>query len=134
MQRCRPSYYTIPRRGHHPQIKMYTQDFIYLGLYTKQTLLRRQSEYNPLLKKKIVDNILRVSNEASLTAIYKYSNTPVKALCPNTKRCALGMVGMCRSQNCTRSHTIPTDEEATHIVNLLEKAIKNSHEIKPAGK
>ena len=38
-----------------------------------------------LLKKKIVDNIIRVSDGVSLTAICKFINTEVKALCPEKK-------------------------------------------------
>ena len=81
-----------------------------------------------------MDNILRVSDSVSLTAIYKYINIAVKALCLDTKRYAIGMVGMRKSQNRTRAHTMATDQEATHIVYLLEKAIRNLYEIEPAGK
>ena len=72
-----------------------------------------------LLKKNIVDNILCVSNGFSVTVICKYSNTVVKALCSDPKRCTLGMVGMYRNWNCTRKHNIATDQEAIHIMNLL---------------
>ena len=79
---------------------------------------------HPLLRKEIVDNIPRVSDGVSLTSISKYSNTTVKALCLDTKRYALGMMGMCKSRNCARSHTMATYQEATHIVNLLENQPK----------
>ena len=40
---------------------------------------------HPLLRKKLLDNILRVFDGLSLTSIYKYSNITVKALCLDTK-------------------------------------------------
>eukprot|EP00957_Ditylum_brightwellii_P000814 64697-Ditylum_brightwellii.AAC.1 len=85
---------------------------------------------HPKIKTHLVDGVFKCIKPTILQNICKFSNTLVTALFPEPKRCALYMMGMCHRKNCDRIHKQANDEEAEHILTLLEKAVKNPKDIK----
>ena len=90
----------------------------------------RLTRVHPLLREKVVNNVMRLNPSASLRKICTYSNTDLAKLSKDPSKCALGMLGICRSRFCKRRHIVANDAKANHIVMLLEKAIKNPEGLK----
>jgi len=83
---------------------------------------------HPKLKEKIYDPIMKNNPSYSLTKLAKYSNTSLPAMALDKSKCLLHFFGKCTHPNCSRRHLEASDDEADHIINLLEKAI-----IEPEG-
>jgi hypothetical protein len=90
----------------------------------------RPPRVHPLLKAKIVDNVLRKNPTISLSRIAKFCNTSLNNLSKDTSKCVLGFLGTCNSRYCRRRHMTATDAEADHMVLQLEKAITDPDAIK----
>ena len=59
-----------------------------------------------------------------------YCNIPIASLHNDPSTCFLGMFNRCSyGAKCNKIHRMATTKEATHIVNLLDKAIKNPEQI-----
>ena len=81
------------------------------------------AKIHPKLKEKIFDTIMRKNPSYSLTKLAKYCNTSLPALALDKSKCLLHFFGKCTLPQCTRKHVDASDEEADHLINLLEKAI-----------
>ena len=66
---------------------------------------------------------MRKNPSYSLTKLAKYCNTSLPALALDKSKCLLHFFGKCTLPQCTRKHVDASDEEADHLINLLEKAI-----------
>ena len=62
--------------------------------------------------------------------ICTFCNTDLAKLSKDPSKCVLGMLGMCKSRFCRRWHLVASDTEANHMINLLEKAIKDPDKLK----
>ena len=64
----------------------------------------------------------------------KVCNVPVASLHNDPKTCFLGMFNQCSyGSECNKIYRMATTEEATHIINLLDKAIKKTEQITHAA-
>ena len=90
----------------------------------------RTTRVHPLLRAKIVDNVIRKNPTMSLTRIAKFCNTSLNNLAKDTSKCVLGFLGTCTSKYCRRRHMVATDAEADHMVMQLEKAITDPEALK----
>ena len=87
-------------------------------------------QVHELLAKNFKNGIWKYNPRLRLKEICTYCNVLVSALNKDPKACLLGMFGRCNYGNrCFQTHRTATDEEANHISNLLEKAIKNPERI-----
>ena len=85
---------------------------------------------HPILREKIVNNVLRKNPTLSLTKIAKYCNTILGNLSKDTSKCVLGFLGTCNSRFCRRRHMVASDSEADHMIMQLEKAITDPEGLK----
>ena len=58
-----------------------------------------------------------------------FCNLHTSALSKYDKVCTLGMFQQCSSPYCNKTHREATDEEAKHMVNILDKVIKNPDQV-----
>jgi hypothetical protein len=89
----------------------------------------RKVRVHPLIKEKIIDNVVKQNPNTPIRKICRFANTELSKLSKDPSKCVLGMLGSCRSRFCRRKHVAATDEEAKHMVMLLEKAILNPDQI-----
>jgi hypothetical protein len=90
----------------------------------------RPTRVHPVLREKLVNNVIRKNPHMSLTKIAKYCNTTLSALCKDTSKCVVGFLGMCNSRYCRRRHMVASDAEADHMIMQLEKAISDPEGLK----
>eukprot|EP00957_Ditylum_brightwellii_P120885 9219694-Ditylum_brightwellii.AAC.1 len=90
---------------------------------------QRPTEVHPLLQKKLVNTVFKLNPLVLLKKVCDYCNILVMQLCPDKNVCASNMLGKCVWTECTRLHRVATDEEAKHVVALLDKAIANPDKV-----
>ena len=90
----------------------------------------RPTRVHPLLREKVINNVMRINPDMPLRKICTYCNTDLSKLSRDPSKCVLGMLGMCKSRFCRRRHLVANDAEAKHIINLLEKAINDPEKLK----
>ena len=90
----------------------------------------RQTRVHPLLREKLLNNVMRVNPNMPIRKICTFCNTDLAKLSKDPSKCVLGMLGMCKSRFCRRRHLVASDAEAKHIVDLLEKAINDPEKLK----
>ena len=90
----------------------------------------RPTRVHPVLREKLVNNVLRKNPTLSLTKIAKFCNTTLNTLSKDPTKCVLGFLGTCTSKFCRRRHMVATDNEADHMVMQLEKAIMDPEGLK----
>ena len=64
--------------------------------------LDRPTRVHPILREKIVNNVLCKNPSLSLTKIAKFCNTTLNNLSKDTSKCVLGFLGTCNSRFCRR--------------------------------
>ena len=86
-----------------------------------------------LLIKHFQNGIWKYNPRLRVREICNFANVLPTSLLDDPKACLLAMLGCCTSNRCHKTHHMATDEEAKHIVNLLDKAIKNPEQICQPG-
>ena len=91
---------------------------------------RTKVQLHDLFLKHFTKGIWSFNPKIRFREMCKFCNVPVASLHKDPKTCFLGMFNRCSyGSKCNKIHRMATDEEATHIVNLLDKAIKNPEQI-----
>ena len=91
---------------------------------------RTKVQLHDLLLKHFVKGIWSFNPKIRFREMCKYCNVPVASLHKDPTTCFLGMFNRCSYRSkCNKIHRMATTEEAQHIVNLLDKAIKNPEKI-----
>jgi hypothetical protein len=90
----------------------------------------RPTRVHPLLREKVINNILRTNPNIPIRKICTYCSTDISKLSKDPSKCVLGMLGICRNRFCKRRHLVANDMEAKHIIQLLEKAINDPEKMK----
>ena len=101
---------------------------------TSPPIKKQKSHIHPLLYKHFVNNIWKVNPSVQVRDICAVCNCSVKSVVKDNASCFLNFFGKCKNPNCKKTHRTATDDEAQHIYNLLEKAVKNPQDIKKGGK
>ena len=86
-------------------------------------------EIHKLLAKHFKNGIWKYNPRLQSREICDFCNVAASSLLKDSRACLLAMFGQCQSNRCFKTHRMATDEEANHIISILDKAIKNLDQI-----
>ena len=104
--------------------------------YKPREYSRRNKKANPkveihdLLSKKLTNGIWKFNPCLRFRELASFCNVHTSDLSKDDRVCTIGMFHRCSITYCKKTHSKSTYEEAKHMVNLLEQAIKNIDQIK----
>ena len=82
-----------------------------------------------LLRKHFSNGIWKVNPSLLFRCMAGFCNFHTSALSKDNKVCTLGMFQRCSSPYCKKTHRKATDEESKHMINVLDKSIKNPEQV-----
>ena len=90
-------------------------------------------EIHELLRNHFTYGIWKVNPYLRFRDLASFCNVHTSALSKDNNICTLGMFQRCYSPYCKNTHCKTTYEEATHIVNILDKAMNNTDQVQAVG-
>ena len=85
-------------------------------------------EIHNLLNKRFTNGIWKVNPPLHLRDLASFCNVHTSAISKDDKVCTIGMFRQWSRPYCNNTHRKSKDEESNHIVNTLDKAIKNPNQ------
>ena len=82
-----------------------------------------------LLKNHFTNSIWKLNPSLQFRYIASFCNINTSVLLKEYKVCTLGMLYQLSIPYCKKTHQRPTDEYDQHMVNILDKAIKNPDQV-----